>query len=577
MREAASARRGCSQRDMIHLYLAGLRRGLARLTLVCSVAVLAGCSITEEKGQFPAVVRAERQLARAEKIRSNPPQKVAEILSVARTVAGEISQGPGDTGEEPPVRIYNRAAADLGSEVPKLAPNNGSLESLTIQDHRTGETYRLRVESTERGEYSSTYFQRLLDTRKLPVRRGEEAVVIPGLGGTLVGIHHSVTPGSPPPRFEPASGYRIPVTTIVDFGRSTAAAPVEARLRLIDPRQRDTVKIAGKRHPLAANFSAPLLSFGRLNELWLGFINMIRGENMRHASGLLLTEPYDPDRTPVIFVHGLLSSPFIWRRTVLALLKDPEIRRHYQFWAFSYPTGNPISFSALRLQEDLAFAQERFGLQHGVILIGHSMGGLLSRMQVTESGRTIWNEVFGQRAQVLYSQVPNDSRVKRALILHANPLVKCVIFVATPHRGSGLATGGIGAIAIWLIRLPFHLLSEIPEAVADALKLKGQRSIVPTSIQGLSPNSPLLHALDRLPIQAVHYSIIGDRGRGDTPNSSDGVVPYWSSHLASARSEKIVPSGHEAMDNPQAVEEIRRILLLNLDKRENRPSVASAR
>jgi hypothetical protein len=140
-----------------------------------------------------------------------------------------------------------------------------------------------------------------------------------------------------------------------------------------------------------------------------------------------------------------------------------------------------------------------------------------------------------------------------------------------------LATGGIGAIAIRLIRLPFDLLSEIPEAVADALKPGAQRPIVPTSIQGLSPNSPLLHALDRLPIQTVHYSIIGDRGRGDTPNSSDGVVPYWSSHLASAQSEKIVPTGHEAMDNPQAVEEIRRILLLGLGKRENRQTAAVPR
>jgi hypothetical protein len=540
---------------------------LTRWTLVCFVAIFAGCSVTEKEGQLPAVLRAERQLARAEKIRSDPPQKVAEILAVVRTVAGRISQGPGDAGEEPTVRIYNRAAADLGSELPKLIQNRGSLESLTIQDRHTGESYRLRLESTERGQYSLTYFQRLLDARKLPVRRGEEAVVIPGLGGTLVGVHHSAPATSPPPRFEPPSGYRVPVTLVVDFGCAGAATPVEARLQLINPRQRNTVEIAGKHYSVAANFSAPLLSFGRLNELWLGFIHMIRAENMRHASGLLLTEPYDPDRIPVIFVHGLLSSPFIWRRTVLALLRDPEIRRRYQFWAFSYPTGNPISFSALRLREDLASAQERFGPQHSIILIGHSMGGLLSRMQVTDSGRGIWNEAFGPRAQALYFQVSNDSRIKRALIFHANPTVKCVIFVATPHRGSGLATGGIGAIAIRLIRLPFDLLSEIPEVVADALKLGGRGSSIPTSIQGLSPNSPLLHALDHLPIQAVHYSIIGDRGRGNTPDSSDGVVPYWSSHLASARSEKIVPTGHEAMDNPQAVEEIRRILLLNLQKK----------
>jgi hypothetical protein len=255
-------------------------------------------------------------------------------------------------------------------------------------------------------------------------------------------------------------------------------------------------------------------------------------------------------------------------------LQDPEIRRHYQFWVYSYPTGNPISFSALNLRGDLAFAQQRFGLKNGVVLIGHSMGGLLSRMQVTNSGRTIWNEVFGPKAQELYLRVPNDSRVKRALIFPANPTIKRVIFVATPHRGSRLAVGGIGAIAIWLIRLPLDLLQEIPQTIADVLNLKDRRTIVPTSIQGLSPNSPLLHALDRLPIQAVHHSIIGDRGRGDTPNSSDGVVPYSSSHLVSAQSEKIVPTGHDAMDNPQAVEEIRRILLLSLGIRGNRPSRA---
>jgi pimeloyl-ACP methyl ester carboxylesterase len=555
-----------------------LDRRLATFPLVCFFAIFAGCSTTKKEAQLPPVQRAERQLARAEKIRSDPPQKVAEILSATRTVAAEISKSAGDVNEElPSIKVYNRAAADLGGELPKLTQNRGPLASLTIQDRQTGEIFQLRVGSTERGEYSSTYFQGLLDAGKVPVRKGEEAVVIPGLGGTLVGVRHDVSPGSPLPRFKSALGYRVPVTSIVNFGSPSGAAPVEAHLHLINPRQRDTVEFAGKRYSVAANFSAPLLSYGRLNELWLGFINMIRGENMRTTSGLLLTEPYDPDRMPVIFVHGLLSSPFIWRRTAIALLKDPEIRRRYQFWAFSYPTGNPISFSALKLREDLALAQERFGLQHGVILIGHSMGGLLSQMQVTDSGRTIWNEVFGPRAQVLYSQVPNDSRIKPALIFHANPVIKRVIFVATPHRGSGLATEGIGAIAIRLIRLPFHLLSEIPETILDALKPEGWRSAVPTSIHGLSPNSPLLHALDRLPIQAVHHSIIGDRGRGDTPNSSDGVVPYWSSHLASAQSEKIVSTGHEAMDNPHSVEEIRRILLLNLGIRENRRPAAGAR
>jgi hypothetical protein len=548
---------------------------LTGLILFSSAAIFAGCSFTEKEAKLPPLARADRQLAKAEKIRSDPPEKVAQILSVARAMTSELRKPLGEAEMETPVRIYNRAAVDLACELPKLNRYRSSPGPFTIQNRQTGEIYRLQLGPGDRAEYPATYFQKLLDARKLQVRRGEEAVLIHGLGGPVVGVRSSVLAGSPLPRFEPPSGYRLPVTSVVDFSLDSHKVPVEARLRLVDPLHQNTVQIGGQRFPLSANFSAPLLSYGRLNELWVGFINMIRGESMRNATGLLLTQPYDPDRIPVIFVHGLLSSKFIWRKTALALLQDPEIRRRYQFWVYSYPTGHPIPFSALDLREDLAFAQERFGPKHGVVLIGHSMGGLLSRMQVTDSGRTIWNEAFGPKAQKLYLRVPNDSRIKRALIFQANPTIKRVIFVATPHRGSRLAVGKIGAIAIWLIRLPLDLLDEIPQTIAHALNFRGQHAILSTSIQGLSPNSPLLHALDRLPIQAVHHSIIGDRGRGDTPNSSDGVVPYSSSHLASAQSEKIVPTGHEAMDNPQAVEEIRRILLLNLGIRENRPSRAS--
>ena len=543
-------------------------------TLICGLAILSGCSIYEKEAQRSPLVRAERQLARAERIRSDPQQKSAEILSVAETAASEIPKTNGEinSSSERSIGIYNRASADFACELPELAPGGDSPGSLMIQNRKTGEIYRVRLGPARRGEYSPAYFQKLLNARTLRARRGEQTAVRPGVGGTVVGIHHSVPPGTPPPRLELPTGYRLPVTSIIEFDHLGHSVPVKARLSLIDSRKRDTVEIGNDRYSLAANFSAPFFSYGRVNEIWLGFINMIRGQNMRNTPGLVLFEPYDPDRIPVIFVHGLLSSKYIWRNTAIGLLRDPEIRRRYQFWAFSYPTGNPVSYSALQLREDLAFAQERFGLSHGIILVGHSMGGLLCRMQVTNSGRSIWNEVFGAKGQELYSELPDDSRAKRALIFRANPAVKRVIFIATPHRGSSLASGGIGAIAIWLIRLPFETLSEIPERMAEVFAYRNgrTRAFVPTSIQGLSPNSPLLHALDRLPIEAIHHSIIGDRGRGDSPNSSDGVVPYWSSHLSSAASEKIVPAGHEAMADPQAIAEIRRILLMHIGVEKSR-------
>jgi hypothetical protein len=72
-------------------------------------------------------------------------------------------------------------------------------------------------------------------------------------------------------------------------------------------------------------------------------------------------------------------------------------------------------------------------------------------------------------------------------------------------------------------------------------------------------------AINTIPITPgiPYHTIMGDRGKGDAPNSSDGVVPYWSSHMKGAQSELIVPSGHAAHQNPQAIEEVRRILKLN--------------
>jgi hypothetical protein len=117
-----------------------------------------------------------------------------------------------------------------------------------------------------------------------------------------------------------------------------------------------------------------------------------------------------------------------------------------------------------------------------------------------------------------------------------------------------------------LIRLPLKVVSAIPNSVLAAVAPNNDQKKyqIPTSISGLSPSNTLFKALDKLPIEAPHNSIIGDRGRGDTPNSSDGVVPYWSSHLDSAQSEVIVPTDHGAMKSPKAVAEIRRILLLQM-------------
>jgi hypothetical protein len=188
-------------------------------------------------------------------------------------------------------------------------------------------------------------------------------------------------------------------------------------------------------------------------------------------------------------------------------------------------------------------------------------------MQAVTTGRVLWNAVFQNDADRLYSTIPADNLVKKALIFDANPHVERIVFICVPHRGSYLASNWIGSIGVGLIRLPGTILSHFEEGITGSLSRNVGLRHLATGINGLSPRNPVLRALDTLPITAPYHSIIGDRGRGDMPNSSDGVVPYWSSHLAGAQSELIVPGPHGSFALPQTVAELKRILLLDLANR----------
>ncbi|MBV9492571.1 MAG: alpha/beta fold hydrolase [Verrucomicrobia bacterium] len=551
---------------------------LSRISCVCTLLfTLAGCVHYERQGTAaPPLVVAQRRLAQVEKRKADPQGHATACLAVAKVAATEIAKGCSatDPSSNSAVGLYNRAAADLAADLPALIRQQGNARAFTLRDPQSGEAARLQVASGQAGEYPAGFFQQMLVASRIDKKGLKDDVTRGGVGGAVVGVRQSSMPGAAPPRLEPLTGFRVPVTAVVDF--SGAKGPLDARLRLLDPTNVDSITVGHTRQPLAADYSAAMASYGRTNETWVGFVNMVRGERMRGPKGLLLLQPYDPDKLPVIFVHGLLSSAYTWRNVANSLNADPELRRRCQFWAFAYSTGNPIPYSAQLLREDLAYAQQTFGIKQAV-LVGHSMGGLLSRLQVTNSGRALWDGIFGSKADALYAEAPPDSLVKRALVFSANPTVRRVIFVATPHRGSSLAAGGIGALAIRLIRLSLTVERAISSTMRAALAPNNdpRKYRAPTSIFGLSPKNPLLLALDKLPMEAPHHSIIGDRGRGDTPRSSDGVVPYWSSHLDSARSELIVPANHGAMNHPKAVAEIRRILLEQLRQARPRQAVAA--
>jgi hypothetical protein len=183
-------------------------------------------------------------------------------------------------------------------------------------------------------------------------------------------------------------------------------------------------------------------------------------------------------------------------------------------------------------------------------------------MQVTNPGRALWNAVFRDKADKFYAELPADSIIKRALIFHANPHVARVVFFSVPHRGSDLANLRISALAARFIRMPVTLVKTFNKQITGIMRqvdpsLRG----IPTSIQGLSPRSRLLVALAKLPITVPCDTIVGNRGKsGPLAESSDGVVPYWSSHVDFAKSELVVPTGHNSFNNPASVADLERIL-----------------
>ena len=248
------------------------------------------------------------------------------------------------------------------------------------------------------------------------------------------------------------------------------------------------------------------------------------------------------------------------------LRADPEIRRRYQFWVYSYPSGYPYPYSAALFRQELNGIARAFPHHKRIVLIGHSMGGMISRLMITNAGDKLWLDYFGKPP----AQTPIYGRerqiLEESLIFHQRTDVQRVIFMSTPHRGSDLASNWIGRIGASLVRMPL-MVATIPITVISAAATGPGAAPIkrfPNSIDTLSPKNRFVVEVNKLPITPgiPYYSIIGDRGHGDTPQSSDGVVAYWSSHLDGAQSELIVPSNHSSPHNPQAIAEVRRILEL---------------
>jgi hypothetical protein len=450
--------------------------------------------------------------------------------------------------------VYNEAASHLTLLL--RSAEHGKYWNRPVTLSHGGKTYRVRYAPGTRDSQwdpkQFTSFVPAADVKRPDIKRANE---IDGVGGALVGIHQA----SPRQEFAPLVGVTAAVSAILDFQGS------DVTLRLVNPTKTAQTMLAGTRQPLEANFSAPLEHYPHVSELWSGLMGAIKVERYMDITGLYMLQPYDPDKIPLIFVHGLISTARKWRTVINEIERDPILRSRYQCWVFSYPTGNPPSYSAMRLREELVKVKKRYPNAKDFVLVGHSMGGLLSQMQVRSVNRSDWDIIGKEKAEMFFSRVKPGSVIHKSLIFEANPHVDRVVFICTPHRGSNMAAGGVGSLAKKMIALPGDIASQLTTSLGDSIAiLTGDSKRLPNSVSGLSPTNPTLKVIDQKPIIAPYHSIIGDRGEGNTPKSSDGVVEYWSSSLKGAESELIVPGPHGACQLPETIAELRRILHLQL-------------
>lgn len=362
------------------------------------------------------------------------------------------------------------------------------------------------------------------------------------------------------------------VTVVLEPSQSPQAS---GRLRLLDPRTtRDTDILRGIRVPLAADFTAPfgyLLSQAGLHEI--ENTSFFSADAAGHH-GLFLLEDYDPARRPIVMVHGLWSSPLTWRDLTNDIFGDETLHRHYQVWHYMYATGTPLLENARLMRQTLTRARRDLdpGLDdyatRELILVGHSMGGLLSRMSLLTTGEAMWNTLFEGSFDDVEPHLDDRDRELARRLYFWEPLsfVERVVFIAAPHRGSELSDSWIGRLGSSLMYIPSHL-----RGLVD--KIRGQSGVrveVPTSVDELSGSHPVMHTLDGLQIRkgVTYHSIMGDvSGSRDPKEWTDSVVPYASSHLDGAASELVIPNAdHGVHFDPRASAEVRRILRDALDR-----------
>jgi len=533
-----------------------------RLLAVSACIALASCSSAVRHGK---VSREDKLLSEREN------RRLAGVLT--EMAAGWDGMQRGRINERRAAQDrYDRALADFlrqwdGSQHPRYWRSGtvfaGRQQAFNIEFH---------VEGNDRVEISPTRLDQVILPAKVKPRESDTLAQRPGVGIPVVGHIRRTDESRCTDPFLPPNGGNLTLTAVLEMDAPVVGQPRHCRLHLHNALNVEAVKVNGDERQLAADFTASKqLSLAKHSLRAFAWLGLLFPERTLKDCQLYSMDGYDPKRIPVVFVHGLLSDPHIWLNTVNAISADPKLRMAYQPWYFLYPTAMGIPQSAEMLRESLRQARDHFDPEHDdpgmrqMVLVGHSMGGLLSRMQVIDPGDQLWNALLSKPLPELDVSASARQRLEKNLMFKPQPEIQRLVFIATPHRGSSIASKNIVRRLASLIRLPVDslLMSQQflvgnTDALSPQIRDWGVFGLL--SIGMLSDKQPYYQGLNAVPIPVQHHSIIGDLGKNNSPASSDGVVVYQSSHLDSAESEKIVPYWHGCVERPEVVQEIMRVL-----------------
>lgn len=519
-----------------------------RLGLIFAAASLCHCGVPRVP-ECRSVPRASRLPA---------PSLIAEARKDWATLGN-----PGRRHEWPAARArYNAAVAKLFDQL-RCGPDGWDRRAAAIGT---------RIGNSAERDTNLTHIEALFPASSVNCKVVRTHRTTDGVGVPLVGWKATSPVGQKRDKYLLPNGLPYNLTTTLSFDEG--GLPVWH----FDKRWvREEVAIGRLSHPLAADWTAPNSFYWQMCDLDdLKIQNVILPDRYMEESGIYFITPYDPEKIPIVFVHGLVSSPDAFKNMINELAPEPWFRERYQIWLYNYPTGNPWFFSAMKfrelMREACTFARSKGHDRNlnRMVIVSHSMGGLITRASVTDPKSVMYDAHFSKPVDQL--KVSNQTRefIRESTLYQPLAEPERVVFLAVPHRGSPMANLRISTWISRLIRLPktltVELLDATLETVGDVIQGDDPETQIPTSINSLSPGNRANLALNKLalPGDITFHSVIGDRGNCDTPDSSDGIVPYWSSHVTPAASEKIVPCNHSVPDNLEAAEELKRILKLHL-------------